>query len=92
MTQISIHDIIGITGVMMVLGTYLLLQVEKTRSSSLLYSLANLIGAILIIISLMETWNLASVIIEVAWSLISCYGIYRYYVTRRKSLSQINKS
>jgi len=84
MDQISIHDIIGIVGVVIVLVTYLLLQIEKMSSSSLLYSLANLIGAVLIMVSLVETWNLASVIIEIAWGLISLYGIYRYYTIKRK--------
>lgn len=82
MEQISIHDIIGIVGVAIVLVTYLLLQLEKMSSASLQYSLANLMGAILIMVSLVETWNLASVIIEVAWGLISSYGIYRYYIIK----------
>ena len=74
-----IHDIIGIIGVIMVLITHLLLQIEKIHSSSLIYSLANLIGGILVIISLTNTWNLPSIIVEVVWCLISIYGIYRYY-------------
>jgi hypothetical protein len=84
MDQISIHDIIGIVGVAIVLVTYLLLQIERMSSSSLLYSLANLIGAVLIMVSLVETWNLASVIIEIAWGLISLYGIYRYYTIKKR--------
>ena len=79
MSQISIHDMIGTIGVIMVLIVHLLLQIEKIHSSSLMYSIANLIGGILVILSLMNTWNLSSFIIEVAWCLISIYGIYRYY-------------
>ena len=79
MSQISTHDMIGAIGVVIALIAHLLLQIEKIHSSSLMYSLANLIGGILVIISLMNTWNLSSFIIEVAWCLISIYGIYRYY-------------
>lgn len=74
-----IYDIIGIVGVIIVLITHLLLQIEKIHSSSLTYSLTNLIGGILVIISLINTWNLPSIIVEVVWCLISIYGIYRYY-------------
>lgn len=80
---ITISDIIGILGVILVLISYLLLQVDRMSSADLSYSVINLIGSVMIIVSLMESWNLASVIIEVAWLLISCYGVYRYFRKKR---------
>ena len=43
MSQISTHDMIGAIGVVIVLIAHLLLQIEKIHSSSLMYSVANLI-------------------------------------------------
>lgn len=79
-TMESISDILGIIGVALVLITYLLLQLEKMSANALLYSLGNFIGAILILISLWYHWNLASVIIEIAWLLISGYGLYKIFL------------
>ena len=77
--MITSADIIGISGVSIILIAYFLLQFEMLKSKSLEYSLMNFIGACLILYSLMFNWNLASVIIEIFWILISVYGIYRYY-------------
>jgi predicted membrane protein len=84
METVSTYDIIGIIGVAIILATYFALQTRKISSDSLLYSVANLVGSFLVIVSLLNTWNLASVIIEIFWSIISAYGIYHYYWAKRK--------
>lgn len=71
----KIADIIGIIGVILILLSYSLLQLGKLNVNSLSYSMVNLLGALLILISLFYNWNLASVIIEIFWILISLYGI-----------------
>ena len=68
-------NVIGIMGVVLVLGAYLLLQIDKLSQNSITYSLLNLIGSVLILISLLYTWNLASFVIEIAWLLISVFGL-----------------
>lgn len=80
-----IADIVGISGVTMVVLTYLLLQMEKIDSKSFLYSFINAFGSFLIVYSLLENWNLASFIIEFFWISISLYGLYRWF--RRKKLN-----
>jgi hypothetical protein len=74
-----IPDVLGIVGVLIILWYYFLLQVGKCAASSLRFSVGNFVGAILLLISLWYNWNLSSVIIEIAWCLISAYGIVRYY-------------
>lgn len=68
-------NILGIIGVFLVLLAYVLLQVGKMKSAWVSYSLLNLIGSGLILISLYFYWNLASGVIEIAWFLISLYGL-----------------
>lgn len=69
------HDLIGNLGVLLIIGTYLLLQLERMPSTSLLYSLLNGAGALLILISLTQAFNLSSFIIEICWLVISGIGI-----------------
>ncbi len=76
--EISFSDIIGTIGVALIVLVYFLLQIEKIDPKALSYSLVNFIGSIMILYSLMHTWNLASVVIEVFWISISLFGIYKY--------------
>jgi hypothetical protein len=71
-------DIFGIAGVILLVITYLLLQVNKLQSAGLLYSLLNAIGASLIILSLLDNFNLSAFLMEAFWVLISLVGVLRY--------------
>lgn len=72
-------DIIGIIGVSLVLLAYFLLNTSRLRSTQVSYLLLNFFGACLILISLYYHWNLASVVIEFCWILISIIGLYRIF-------------
>ncbi|HKV36174.1 MAG TPA: hypothetical protein VJP89_17685 [Pyrinomonadaceae bacterium] len=72
-------DLLGLVGVVLIVVTYLLLQLEKLRSNDLAYSLFNAIGASLIVASLLVNFNLSALLMEVFWVLISCIGIFRYF-------------
>ena len=84
----EIANSIGIIGVSLVLVAYFMNQVQVVSACSLNYSLLNLVGAILILYSLFHHWNLASVIIECAWILISLIGLARYM--KAKGQKEIN--
>ncbi|HYV83315.1 MAG TPA: hypothetical protein VE931_07370 [Pyrinomonadaceae bacterium] len=77
-------DLIGNIGVVVLMITYLMLQLNKLRSDGLAYSLLNAAGASLIVLSLLVNFNLSAFVMEVFWVLISCVGIYRYF--RLKSM------
>ncbi len=79
------HDFVGNLGVLLVLGAYLALQLERTDARSVLYSGANALGAILILVTLSYDFNLSSFIIEIAWLSISLIGIGAH-VRRRIAL------
>jgi len=70
-------DLLGLLGVSLILGSYLLLQLGKCDAESLRFSIANFTGSTLLLISLCFSWNLASVVIEIAWMFISVYGIFK---------------
>ena len=72
-------DLIGNIGVVLLVTTYLMLQLNKLSSDGLAYSLLNAVGAAFIVVSLLVDFNLSALVIEVFWVLISLLGIYRYF-------------
>ena len=72
-------DLVGNVGVVVLMITYLMLQLNKLRSDGLAYSVLNAAGACLIVVSLLVNFNLSAFIMEVFWVLISFVGIYRHF-------------
>lgn len=72
-------DFVGNIGVVILMITYLMLQLNKLSSDSLSYSVLNAVGAGLIVVSLLFDFNLSALLMEVFWVLISFVGIYRYF-------------
>jgi hypothetical protein len=77
-------DIIGSIGVATIIITYVLLQTEQIRSESLLYSVLNGLGAVLIVFSLLYSFNFSAFVVESLWVLISIYGIAKYFLRGKK--------
>jgi len=71
------HDVLGNLGVVMILGTYLALQMERLDARAPLYSILNGVGAGLITLSLCFDFNLSAFVVEVAWVVVSLYGFVR---------------
>ena len=76
--MITIPDLIAFTGVAVLIVTYAMLQLDKIDAKGFWYSFNNLIVAILVTVSLVYTPNLASLVIEFFWFIISVYGIVMY--------------
>lgn len=72
----------GIAGVGFYISSYMLLQLGMLRGTSYTYAGMNLVGASLVLFSLMSAFNLASAIIQATWIVISAFGIARIYVLR----------
>lgn len=77
------HDLIGLVGALLVLGAYMMLQMDRMSPASLIYSVLNFVGGLMIMFSLTNAWNLSAVFIEISWIAISFYGIYRCYKHKR---------
>ena len=82
--MIEWYDVVGVVGVVFIVGSYFMLQVQYLSSETLSYSVINGVGAILILISLSVDFNLAAFVIEVFWLLISLAGIFMYVRNRKK--------
>lgn len=71
-------NIAGLVGVLCFLLAYFLLQNGKVTHNGGPYLGLNLLGALLVMVSLLYDWNLPAFLLEAAWALISMYGIYRH--------------
>lgn len=74
---IAFHDVVGTIGVIMIVGAFFLLQIQRVDSNSAYYSLFNGFGAALILFSLCFEFNLASFLLEFFWLLASIVGLLR---------------
>ena len=81
-----VTDIAGLFGVLLIVIAYLLLQLDRLRSSAFSYSLMNAVGALLIIFSLWKSFNLSAFVMEGFWFLISMVGLLRRFGS--KSVAQ----
>lgn len=79
----SWYDLAGNVGVLMMVGAYLLLQLEKLSSSAVSYLLLNAAGALLVIVSLIFHFNLSAFLMEVFWLVISLFGLAKSLRHRR---------
>jgi len=74
---IVLTDLIGFAGAAVLMAAYFANQQRWLSSEDWRYPAANLAGSVLILFSLLFTWNLPSVLIEVFWALISIWGLMK---------------
>lgn len=67
-------DVIGLAGSASIVGAYLYNNVAA-RVDALLYNIVNLVGAVLLCISLSVHFNLASLLLEFVWMGVAVFGI-----------------
>ena len=85
MSQLTLTfpDMIGIIGVFILLGAYFALSTDRLKAASLCYQFLNFLAAWLILFSLFYEWNTASVLIEIAWIIISMIGMLRIILKKK---------
>lgn len=81
----TLPEFIGYTGVALLIITYAMLQLDRIDPKGFWYSFNNLLVAILVTVSLIETPNKPSMVIEFFWFIISVYGIIMYNKRRKVS-------
>ncbi|HEX7326177.1 MAG TPA: hypothetical protein VF292_12625 [Rhodanobacteraceae bacterium] len=75
--------IVGLLGMLVTLIAYYLLQDRKLNGNGVVYQLMNALGSAAIIVSLVYAFNLAAMVLEIAWLIISIYGMVRGFRERR---------
>jgi hypothetical protein len=75
--SISVFDIVGSAGVICVLGAFIALETGYFGTNGYKYWFVNGAGALLIIVSLTNDFNLSAFALQVAWLVISARGLYR---------------
>ncbi len=73
----EIFLVLGLIGSALVVITYLLNQLGRLASADWRFPAANLVGALAILLSLTDAWNLPAAVIEAFWVAISLFGLVR---------------
>lgn len=87
MFGLSIVDIVGWTGAILVILAYLLITTRKVKASSILYQTLNFFGSIGIIVNSFFYRAYPSVIVNALWILIALYGLSVILIKKKKILS-----
>ncbi len=81
--SLTFVDLIGSLGALIVVAAYFATQMRVMNSEDLAFPVVNLIGSVLIVFSLLQNFNLASMLIEGFWIIISVIGIIQHFRLRR---------
>jgi len=81
------HDYVGALGAALIIFAYLYLQLGKFSGQNITFSLLNVIGSFLILISLSFNFNFSAAVIEIFWLIISLLGL----ALGIKNLQRLNK-
>jgi multidrug transporter EmrE-like cation transporter len=81
----TLANIIGMLGTTAVVAAYFMIQVDRMDPKGLAYNLWNLLGAVLLLLSLLVHFNLASFVIELFWIAASVVGLHRVFKHRRQN-------
>ena len=81
----AFYDVIGNVGVVLIIGSYFLIQIGRMSATGLTYSLVNMLGAACILYSLFFEFNMSAFLVEVFWLLISLVGLARIYLEKQRA-------
>jgi len=75
--NITLYDVVGLSGPAMFLYAYLMVCIGRWRSTVMKFHLLNLLGAFAILFSLSHDFNLPVFVLEICWGAISIYGMVK---------------
>ena len=74
-TDLQWYDWLGSLGVLIIVAAYLWLQIGRIAGQNVVFSGANLLGSMLILLSLYFDFNFSAALIEIFWIVISLFGL-----------------
>ena len=80
--SLNFFDWMGILGSLLIAGAYYGVSNNIFSPKRLIYHLINLIGSVLILLSLYYKPNPGAIMIELLWIFIATLGIYKYYFSK----------
>jgi hypothetical protein len=81
---LPIYDLAGFLGAAIIVVAYFAMQQRWLNALDWRFPAANLLGSLIILVSLWFEWNFPSVVIEIFWALISLMGLARSLAERRR--------
>lgn len=75
----NINDLIGFTGVAILLLAFLLNLLKKITATGLLYIIMNIVGAGLACLASWLIGYIPFVVLEAAWTAVSIFALIRYF-------------
>lgn len=76
-------NMIGILGSILIVGAYAY-NVYARSGDAFIYNGTNLLGALLLTLSLLVHFNLAALLLEIVWIAIAIGGLWKAYQTKRE--------
>ncbi len=80
----DLANIIGMVGSALMVGAYAYSNIADPMNL-VLFNLLNLIGALLLIVSLTVHFNMASMALEIVWAIIALLGLARTMWQRKRT-------
>lgn len=71
----GLYQMIGVAGFVVYLASFAALQAKFLDGNGSLYAILNVLAASLVLVSLMDAFNLASALIQVSWIAIGVSGL-----------------
>lgn len=83
-SEVPWNDYFGLLGVAVYVGAYFSLQAGTIKGQGYLYPGLITVAACLVLIGLLENFNLPSTVIQVTYIAISIFGMIRFYLATRR--------
>ena len=88
MPPLDLATLVGFVGMVMIVSAYAYLTASKAANPFILHG-TNLLGAILLAISLLVHTNLPSLVLEAIWIGVALWGLTKAILARRKAAQDI---
>lgn len=67
----------GFIGIWLMIFAYFMMNTRRWRDDEARFHACNLVGALLVMVSLIHAWNLAILVMEIAWGSVAAYGLWQ---------------